>query len=258
MFSFNKGKQIARIFGGRNRGKILHLREVDEDTSIRKKMKMNSILLNDNERFEIIPDDKFSQVVYCCGPRGSGKTTFCLTYIKNYLLDNPRNDFYLFSRTNYKSDPAYKKLKLKPMQIEIDEELVDNPIDIEKEIKDGCIIFFDDCHTVNNDKVKKELDKLMKDIIEVGRKLKITIVISNHLVIPDERKFARCIMNEMTLLCVFPKCGSYQQIEYCLTKYFDYSKKQVKEFMDTKSRWLCFYKDYPKVVISDSEAIIPQ
>lgn len=256
MFSFDKGKRIAKIKGGPDNGVILHLQDIDGKTSIRNKI--DKIKLEDYEKFEIIPDNKFSQVVYCCGPRGSGKTTFCLHYIKNYLRANKGNDFYLFSRTEFENDEAYKKIGLQPIQIKIDEDLVNDPIDIEKEIKDGCIIFFDDCHTINNDRVKKEIDKLMKDIIEVGRKLKITIVISNHLVIPDERKFARCIMNEMTLLCVFPRCGSSQQIGYCLEKYFDYSKKQIKDFLETKSRWLCFYKDYPKIIVSDNDALIPK
>jgi hypothetical protein len=256
MFSFDKGKKIAKIVGGRNNGEILRLREIDENTAIRKKL--DKVCLDKKEKFQIIPDSSFSQVVYCCGPRNSGKTTFCLHYIKNYLKVNRSKDFFLFSRTNYENDPAYEELDLHPMQIEINEELIENPVDIEKEIKDGCIIFFDDCHTINNDKIKKEIDKLMKDIIEVGRKLKITIVITNHLVIPDERKFARCIMNEMTLMCVFPRGGSQQQIKYCLQKYFDYTKSQSEEFLKTNSRWLCFYKDYPKIVISDTEALVPQ
>jgi hypothetical protein len=258
MFSFDKGKEIAKIIGGENDGEILHLMEPNKNTNVRKKI--DRILLDKNEHFEIIPDSNMSQVIYCAGARASGKTTFCLQYIKNYLKMNKGKDFYLFSRTNFEDDPAYKKLKLIPMQIELDEDLVDNPIDITKHIKNGCIIFFDDCHTVHNDKIRKEIDKLMKDIIEVGRKLKITIVISNHLIIPDERKIARCILNELTLLCVFPRSGSSQQIGYCLTKYFDYTKYQVEEFtkknMDT--RWVCFYKDYPKIVVSENQAIIPK
>lgn len=256
MFSFDKGKKIAKIVGGPNDGEVLHLQELDNKTPIRKKI--DHVILDEKEKFEIIPDSNFSQVVYCCGPRGSGKTTFCLEYISNYLKINKGKGFYLFSRTKYESDPAYKKMKLKPIQIQIDESLVDSPIDIEEEIKDSCIIFFDDCGTVNNDKVKKELLKLMEDIIEVGRKMKITIVISNHLINPNEKHFARCIMNEMTILCVFPRCGSSYQISYCLQKYFDYSKTQIKEYLKTKSRWLCFYKDYPKIVIGDNEAIVPK
>ena len=227
-----------------------------KEVKLKKKSK-TEVVLDEDETFEILPDIETRQVLYVAGPSGSGKTEFSLQYIRNYLNINKNKDFYLFSRTPWEDDPAYKKLKLKPKQVIIDERLIDDPVDIADELVEGCIIFFDDCNTIHNDKIKKEIDKLMADIMEVGRKMQIYIVISNHLVIPNEKKFARTVLNEMNVMCVFPKSGSRYQIEYCLKNYFGYSKGQIKEFLDTDSRWVCFYKNYPQIVITQYEALIP-
>lgn len=202
-----------------------------------------------------LPDIDNRQVCYIAGPSGSGKTTYALDYIRSFLVLFPEKQFFLFSRTDYKLDPAYKGLT--PIQVMIDNTLVDDPIDITEELTDGCIILFDDCNTIHDDKARKAVEKLICDILEVGRKLNIYIVITNHLIIPNEKKIARTILNEMQMLTVFPKSGSVNQISYVMKQYFGFSKKQIDKMLQTDSRWVTVKKTYPQLVISEKSIYSP-
>jgi Cdc6-like AAA superfamily ATPase len=186
-------------------------------------------------------------VSYIAGPSGSGKSTHAVNLIKNYLKVYPNKPFYLFSRTDYKTDPVFKGMKVN--QIVVDKSLIEDPIDITQELTGGSIVLFDDCNTIQDDKVKKAVDKLICDILEVGRKLDITIVITNHLVIPNEKKIARTILNEMQNITVFPKSGSVQQIGYVLKQYLGLSKKQIEDITKLDSRWITIHKNYPMYVV---------
>lgn len=247
MLNYSSGVPIAKVFGlrGRKVGKKLYLDSKNDSgyQPIIQKVRVEP-RLNPYER----------SVSYIAGPSGSGKTSYALSVIKPYLELFPEKPFFLFSRTDYKDDPAYKGLK--PIQIPINEKIIADPIDITKELTGGSIVFFDDCNTIQDDKMRKAIEKLIGDILEVGRKLDITIVITSHLVIPNERKMARTILNEMQMLTVFPKSGSSQQIRYALKQYYGLTNKQIDQIIALKSRWVTISKSYPNYVIYENGCFI--
>lgn len=254
----NKGLPRAIINGGENNGKIISIDENEknndndnnsnDDNYDNEISGFDEIDLNDG-KLNPLMDFKNRGVYYIAGPSGSGKTTYTVNLIKDYLKMYPTSDFFLFSRTDYKGDPAFKGMRIS--QIKLDEQLLENPIDIEKEISQNSILFFDDCNTVQNENLKKYVEKLMCDIMEVGRRLQINIMITNHLVIPNERKFARTCLNEIQYLTVFPKSGSSQQITYVLKTYFGLNNKQIQKILSLKSRWVTVIKQYPMTVMYD-------
>lgn len=196
---------------------------------------------------QIIPLPDFTNrfIEYIAGPSGSGKSTMSVSLALEYQKEFPNRKVFIFSRTNAKDDPAYKNLKFK--QFIINEELITNPIDITKECsKNGCLLIFDDCGTINNEALKKEIEKLICDAAEVGRKLQISMIITNHLIIPNERKFARTLFNELTTFTFFPKSGSSQQITYSLKTYFGLNKKQIEKILHLDSRYVRISKGYPQ------------
>jgi hypothetical protein len=205
-----------------------------------------SIVTNKSKIFPIM-DLETRDVVYCAGPAGSGKSTMAVKMVKDFLKVYPDYEFFLISRTHYSTDPAFKDMTVN--QILIDDDLIKNPIDITKELTDGCIILFDDFNTIQNDKLKKVVGKLLDDILECGRKLKIWCVITNHLVIPNEKKQARTLLNEIRKIVVFPKSGSSQQISYALKQYFGFDKNQIDKVLQLKSRWVMISKSYPMYVV---------
>lgn len=248
MLNYKDGRLIAKIKGGKKNGKLLYLNEKEIATGV------NHIEVHDG-KFIPLPDVDKREVVYIAGPSGSGKSTYSSEYINSFMNIFPDQELFIFSRTDAENDPAFINLDFN--QVLIDESLIDNPIDITEELTDGCIILFDDVNTIQNEQLKKAVDKLMADIMECGRKLGIYCVITNHLIIPNERKVARTILNECTSLTVFPKSGAIQQIKYVLKTYFGYNNNQIENFLKTKSRWITFYKTYPQLVLTEYECYIP-
>lgn len=248
MLNTVSGRPIARIIGGDNNGKLICIDE-NCDSGV-------DIIELEQQESKIKPllDYKNRSIPYIAGPSGSGKSTMAANLIKDYLKVHPDAEFYVFSRTDAKQDPALKDIPIN--QIKIDESLLDNPIDIEKELSDKSILLFDDCNTIQNDKLKKYIEHLMMDIMEVGRRLGITIVMTNHLVIPNERKYARICLNEMQSMCIFPKSGSSQQISYALKTYFGLTQRQIKYILQLPSRWVMILKQYPMCVIHEKGAYI--
>jgi hypothetical protein len=180
-----KGKPIAKVISGSDSNEILYLDPDDKSKSSESDSSESYSEESESDRgqlgTEYVSDGKLIEILnpnernisYVCGPSGSGKTTHSIELIKSFKKIFPKRDFYLFSRTDYKNDPAYKGIKVN--QVLIDESLIDNPIDIEQDIPPGSILLFDDCNTIQNDKIKKSIDKLIADILEVGRKLNLMI-----------------------------------------------------------------------------------
>lgn len=240
MLNIKSGKPLAIINGGKNNGKIICLDENIKDG-------YTEIIMKNDNYLKPLMNFKERGVYYIAGPSGSGKTTYAISLIKDYLKLYPETNFFLFSRTNYLNEPAFKNMRIK--QIIIDESLLTNPIDIEKELNGKSILFFDDCGTIQNNKLKIYIEQLMSDIMEVGRKLNISIIITNHLVLPNDKKFARICMNEVQYITIFPKSGSSQQINYALKTYFGLNKKQINKILQLDSRWVTIIKQYPMIVI---------
>lgn len=244
MLNLKDGQPIAKINSGKFKGEVIYLQRDDIDPEdyngcqkIDLKKNTLSPLLNTDER----------QVCYVAGPSGSGKTTYAVDLAKTYKKIYPKRDIYLFSRTDYHDDPAY--MKLKPIQVTLDDSLVMEPIDIEEEITPGSLIIFDDCNTISDKAVRDAINDLITDIMEVGRKLKIWLILTNHLVNPNEKKFGRTVMNEMQAFTFFPKSGSAYQVKYCLKNYFGMSNKQIDEILDLPSRWVTVLKNYPQCIM---------
>lgn len=247
MLNTQSGKPIAMIDGGYNHEKVI---SIDPN----KKDGYDIIDLDENSHIKPLMDFFDRGVYYVAGCAGSGKTTYAFNLIKDYLFVYPKTDFYFISRTDYKTDPVFKGVKIK--QILLNDDLLNNPIDIEKELGDRSVLFFDDCNTIQNTKLKKYIEHLMDDVMEIGRKLKINIIITNHLIIPNEKKFARTVMNELQFLTVFPKSGNFQQISYVLKTYFGLNKKQINIIHNLPSRWVTITKFYPMTVIYEKGVYI--
>lgn len=240
MLNTKKGKPVAMIQDGENDGKVICIDDSDDQG-------YEDIELDDGKLKPLLDYESERNVVYIAGPAGSGKSTYATQLIKDYLKMFPETEFYVFSRTDAKTDPALQGLKIN--QVKIDESLLQNPIDIEKEVGDRSLIFFDDCGTIQNEELKKYVEKLMIDIMEVGRRLHINIIITNHLINPNDRKFGRSVLNELHYFSFFPRSGNTYQITYCLKNYFGLSKKQIDHILHLPSRWVTIAKRYPMYVM---------
>lgn len=281
MLSFCDGRSLAKINGGRFNGEIVHVDTGDNKQSccrkcsplcIKKKCcrKCNlckceleglgkSLKIEDGKFTQAI-DENERQVFYIVGESGSGKTTYASAIVDDYLQVFPNKEFFLFSRKS--EDPNIdwiaQRYPGRMNRVLIDQTLVDEPIDINEELFGGGLVMFDDVTTIQNDKIKKAIIKLMEDVLEIGRQNKIYVIINNHLVNPNEKQFGRTIMNEMKSLTFFLGSGNNYQISYALKNYFGMSKKEIETILNHKnSRFVTIFKNYPRVILTEHECFIP-
>ncbi len=273
MFSFDQGKPVARIIGGRYNREILFI--IDEAGPMRRKKKCCKWCSEDCEQqpccggcqlcciqggwegigtditidglFDQIPNEEV-RIIYIAGPSGSGKSTYAGHYIRNYKKIFPKAKVIVFSRLG--EDEALDDIK-GLHRVTIDEGLIEEPIDITEEVEPNSIILFDDIDTIQNKKLQLAVNKLKQDILEIGRHMAIACVITSHLINPNERAAARTLLNEMQTLTVFPKSGSAYQIKYALKQYFGLSPKQIDQILAIPSRWVTLFKNYPQIVLSE-------
>lgn len=272
MFSFDAGKTIAVIKGGKLNGEILFVNNNEGQccggcshkcskkpccggcNMCYKKQKVNRYIPRDfriDGKFQQLPSEE-DRIIYIAGPAGSGKSTYAGKYIELYLKLFPDAQFFVFSRLN--EDPAFDHLN--PHRVTIDESLITEPIDITEDVTPDSIILFDDIDTIQDKKLQLAVNKLKADILEIGRHQNIRCVITCHLINPNERAAARTLLNEMQTMTVFPNAGSTYQIEYALRKYFGFSVKQIRTLLDIKdSRWLTIFKNYPQVILTENRAM---
>ncbi len=241
---------IAQIKSGKYKRDILYVDDNDDepdDLGNEIKASMQPLMNTDSSDKRVVE--------YIAGPSGVGKTTIAIELIKNYLKVFPKTPFYLFSRTPWREDPAYRELEREPIQIILDESNVDD--DITSKFPHGSLIFFDDVTTIAEKIIKNKIEHLIRDILEVGRKLRLNIIITNHLLVPIDQAFARTIMNELQMLTIFPKSGAVQQITHVLKTYFGFSAVQIKRILALPSRWVRISRTYPQYVLYDKGAYIP-
>lgn len=273
MLSFKKGKPVATVIGGRLNNEIIFVTDLKEKPQKKcckrcSKMcartpcckncggcELGEDVCKDLEvkdgLFEQIPSLE-DRVIYIAGPAGSGKSTYSGKYIANYLRIYPHAKFIVFSRLD--EDKALDWLK--PHRVQITNDLIENPIEIKSEIDQDSIILFDDIDTIQEKKLQLAVNKLKQDILEIGRHYNIRIVVTSHLINPNERASARTLLNEMNTLTIFPKSGSSYQIEYALKRYFGLSAKAIKEILAMPSRWVTLFKGYPQLALSEHRCVL--
>ncbi len=252
--SFSKGIPIARIDGGKYNKKIVHIFDPDKDNH---KHLENEDYSSDEEmdatefyfpkirlidKGIIVPLPSIERECgYITGPSGSGKSTVMGVYGTEYKKKNKKKDIILFS--NHKEDEALDHLK--PTRIEINNDLIDDPISME-ELKNSLVIF-DDATNGSDKKINDAVLKLQENLLENGRKQNIHVLISNHLA--SDYKNTRKILNECNSIVFFPAAGATHNISYVLRQYFGLDNKNIKQLLKLPSRWVMFRKNYPQCVL---------
>lgn len=247
MFSVESGSPVAVIRGGPHDGEILGATDTSDKKGLAKDIEFKQGGL------EPILEIGNRSVEYIAGPSGSGKSTYVAGLVKRYMKLNEDAEVYIFSRGMAPDDPAFGELLPVMKQVVLDEDLIKTPPDI-TQMTPGTVLIFDDVGTIHDDRIKKAVQKIIMDTAEVGRKYGIYMLVTSHLIIPNERNFARVMMNEMQFLTVFPGSGGANAISYVLKKYLGFDAKQVARVLQSKSRWVRFHTHAPRWVLEEKAA----
>ncbi len=208
-------------------------------------------------KVKIIPciDPEDRDTIYTCGKSGSGKSYWVGNYIEEYKKVFPNNNIIVFSLKA--RDKALDKHN--PIRIDLDEELYENPIHID-EIANSLVIFDDidsmDSKISKKNKMIKAAIMLLKDnILQVGRSNHITIAVTSHNV--TDYKESRIVLQEASLITLFPHSGTPKQIIYCLKEYAGLADEQIKKILKLPSRWVTIRLNAPIAVIYEKGIYLP-
>jgi hypothetical protein len=239
MFNLDKiGRPIARIDGGKNDKKIISLSDADESNGFK------NIRLKEGKFSHIPNTDQERDILYITGPSGSGKSWYANTYIKNYKKAHPKNNIYMFSPV-IEDESISSDIK----RVKLDDRMVTDPLKI-GELAESLVIF-DDVDVIKDKKLRDAVYALLNEVLEVGRHIKVSCIITNHL--PTNGKETRRMLNEAHSITYFPAAGSKVQLNRLLEQYIGMDKKDIKKAKQSGSRWVTVFKNYPQFVMTENE-----
>lgn len=182
-------------------------------------------------------------VVYVSARRGAGKSTFCNTYIHNYVK---ATDGRVFLISRLEEDESIK-LPERGLRIPINE-LVS--LDM-SDLKDSLMVFDD----INDAKLTKQqsnfLNKFIIDVIENSRHFNISVIITSHMM--ANYKQTRPFLYESSAVVVYPQFSNLSQIEKVMKNYYSMSDAQIQNIFNSSSRWVFINTITPKYVMTKNE-----
>lgn len=243
MLNYKKGIEIAKVKNAKGKDQTIYL-DLDGEPNE----------LTTKGRIQIVPS-KLSRIHYITGKAGAGKSTFAGKYVSEYSEFEPDGEIYYLSKKKFDDDPAYNVHDFTPCIIDPDV-LLDGDVDIVEDVdKNKTTMFiFDDISTFDNQKLKA-IYHLIEEICELGRASGVMATITNHLVIPNEKKYGRMIMNELQAWS-FPVRGNVNQVRYALKTYFGMTDKQITNVLNTKSRFITIINEYPGIIVEEHKIYI--
>lgn len=225
-------------------------KELGKDLKQKKLMKLQNMLERQALNKEMIIDDgilkpyvnkkqKDRFTYYISGANGCGKSTFISFIIQSYKKAYKNGKIYLFSEKD--EDQALDKFN--PIRIELDEELIKEPISLDEFPKNSLVIF-DDIDSIANKKLKHSVYNTINLLLKVGRSAKINTIVSSHMM--SNYAETRHFINESANICIFPQTGSVHYLQSFLKKYIGLSKKEINDVLDLDTRYCVFHKNIPK------------
>lgn len=219
----------------------------------------NGFEFSDGNRGKFIPLPNIidRENMYVAGPQKSGKSYFAAEYCRNFLKIFPEKDCVLFTKIPHDvsidavADEFPGRVKKFLIEGEEGKALLDNPVNVKKELQNALVIF-DDIEASSNPKVTKYMHLLRDDVMKNGRDqseqgLDTYTLVTNHQ-ITDYQK-TRDVIFESSCIVIFPFGGNHEQIERVLRTKVGMSKINIDKILrKTQSRWVAVYKRCPMYV----------
>jgi ABC-type dipeptide/oligopeptide/nickel transport system ATPase component len=216
----------------------------EDDDDIKKSFQ--KLKLTNNSKFQQVPDiTKEREICYITGASGSGKSTYCANYIKEYKKIFKKNNIYVFSAL--KDDESLDVIS--PKRIKIDERLISDPLSVVD--FSNSLVVFDDIDVISNKLWRKAVYQILNEILETGRHYKVSCLITNHL--PTARDDTKRVLNECHSITYFPHSGNASSLKRLLTEIVGIEKEDMKKIKKMKSRWATIYKNYPQIAMTEQD-----
>jgi hypothetical protein len=239
----DKGLTSDQLVGETILGKGLY------DRILHDAAKATSVDLPDESQFQLVPspDPTKREVFYIAGASGSGKSYIAKGIAECYKKLFPDRECYLISKLA--EDSTLDALKfLKRVNIQ---SFIDDYPELD-EFKD-CLVIFDDYDTLTGN-AEKVVGKLIDDLATMGRHTNTTMLCLSHYL--TNYKKTRLLLTEATHLVVYPQSTSFHALRYLLKNQIGIDEDDLKRYRKFGSRWLCFIKGFPTMMVSQKNAEI--
>jgi len=203
--------------------------------------KKKGFVLRSGGKLQPLPNFNRIEKVYISGISGSGKSTFASNFVKEYLKEKKKNEFFVIS--NVEEDEVLDKLK--PVRIDLEDE--DALSEVRSDDFYDSIVLFDDTDTIGNGMVRKFVQHLRDDLLECGRHYDTTVVAVSHILL--QYQASRKLLNEATSVVFFPKVGSNNHNFKFLKNHCLYDEDTIRRLLNLNSRWVALYRTHPNYVI---------
>ena len=197
--------------------------------------------------FEPLPevDPETRSAEFMAGRPKSGKSYYASRKIVRYQKLFPKRPVYGICHTKLKNDPSYAKLGIKQLPLNFFD-----TFDIETAFPDtGCLVLFEDWDSLPA-AIKKNVLKAIEIILNVGRKLQISIFVTTHLL--SNYNETRTITHESNVVTLFPQNEMIHSIKYLCQKLG--VDPDVQARLRDKGRWVSIHSAQPTYVLSETEA----
>jgi hypothetical protein len=242
----DNSERIARISmkGNIINGKYIYLNNQDFDYS----SKSPRIKLPKGAKLVPLPKKNFIERIYVTAPSNAGKSTFVGNYLSEYKKKHRDDDIFVFSAVD-QDEPLDKH---DPIRIPLDESILDEPLNINDFV--NSLIVFDDTDVVQNKHIRNAVAGFRDFLLENGRHANIRMLVTSHIM--NNYRLTTRVLNESTAIVFFPRHASPHHIKKWLKERGGVNRKQIKEILNLPSRWVIFYKTYPKYVLYEKGAFM--
>lgn len=239
----NIGRKIAIVNGN----KKLKNTNIYVSETIDEVVKPFDELTIDEGQFQYTIDPKRDRdTIFICGSAGSGKSFWAGKYLKEYRKTYKDAPIYIFSEG--KEDNALDGIK-DVKRIPLDDELLQNPIQW-GDFEGPCAVLFDDIDALKGAMYKYIYD-LRDKLLKNARKNRVSVITTNHTCSGQELK---AVLNESNVI-VFFMANYNRALKYLMENYVGLNKKGIQTLKTKRSRWTCFIKSYPNVILQERECM---
>ncbi len=210
----------------------------------------HEVKIEDEGKIVPLPSRDYRQIIYVSAPSGAGKSTYCASYAKEYHRLFPKNEILVFSRLpSDKVIDAIPKVK----RIEINEEMLNEPIDPNTEMK-NCLVIFDDIDTIRDEALRKEVQRLRSDIMEIGRHESTYCASTSHMLL--NYKESRVLINESHQVTIFTDFTSAHHMDRYLKEYAGLSPQNIEMVKNLPSRWVTVNQKGPRYLLYEKGILL--
>ena len=156
---------------------------------------------------------EYRHTQYVAGPAGCGKSVLVAGLVEKFRLIWPDYPVYGVCKTTLEDDKAYEGLGIQQVPLQMMQNKKD---DAGGHLKDlfgdaGCLILFDDWDSFAK-KERTVVLQLMTDVLNLGRKMRISVIVTSHRI--TNYLETRAIIEESEFVTLFPQDTLRARLEY--------------------------------------------